>query len=81
MRAENDIWIRECPTDNVYEYVGTYVDDLCIIMRNPKEFIDQLEGPEGNFKLKGSGPLKFHLGCGFTRDSTGTLCMDAGRPS
>ena len=33
-----------------------------------------LESAPYNFKLKGSGPLSFHLGCGFSRDSSGTLC-------
>ena len=32
-----------------------------------------------NFKLKRSGPFNFQLGCGFQRDTTGTLCMDPGK--
>jgi hypothetical protein len=32
-----------------------------------------------NFKLKGSGELSFHLGCGFERDSDGVLCMNPSR--
>jgi hypothetical protein len=32
-----------------------------------------------NFKLKGSGEVNFHLGCGFERDSDGVLCMNPGR--
>jgi len=27
------------------------------------------------FKLKGTGPISFHLGCDFVRDETGTMCM------
>ena len=48
-------------------------------MKDPKSFIATLEGPDYEFALKGSGPLSFHLGCGFVRDSTGTLCMDSGK--
>ena len=70
-------WCCKVGDDVVGEYVGTYVDNLCIIMKDPEFFLEQLKGPKGNFKLKGSGPLKFHLGCGFHQDSTGTLCMDA----
>ena len=29
-----------------------------------------------NFKLKGSGPISFHLGCGFERDPNGVLTMN-----
>ena len=77
---ENDIWLRKCPTAEVYEYVGTYVDDLCIVMKDPEEFLRLLQTPDYcGFQLKGSGPLQFHLGCGFIRDSDGTLCMDAGK--
>ena len=27
------------------------------------------------FKVKGTGPISFHLGCDFTRDDDGVLCM------
>ena len=30
---------------------------------------------DNNFKLKGSGPITFHLGMDFFRDSDGVLCM------
>ena len=48
-------------------------------MKDQQAFLDQLQSALYNFKLKGSGPLNFHLGCGFHRDSTGTLCMDPGK--
>ena len=48
-------------------------------MKDPQAFIDLLEEAPYNFKLKGSGPLNFHLGCGFHHDSIGTLCMDPGK--
>ena len=34
---------------------------------------------EHKFKLKGTGPLNFLLGCDYTRDEDGTLCMTAGK--
>ena len=48
-------------------------------MKDPQSLLDQLTSAQYNFKLKGSGPLNFHLGCGFQRDTTGTLCMDPGK--
>jgi len=62
--------------ESLWEYVATYVDDLCIVMRNPNEFLEVFTFNPYNFKLKGSGPLSFHLGCGFERDEHGVLCMD-----
>ena len=55
------------------------MDDLAITMKDPQSLIDQLKAAPYNFKLKGSGPLNFHLGCEFKHDSTGTLCMDPGK--
>ena len=58
----------------VYEYIATYVDDICIVAKDPKEIARQLE-EDHKFKLKGTGPISYHLGCDFFRDSTGTLCF------
>ena len=63
--CEDDVWYKKCPTAEVYKYVGTYVNDLCIVMKDPESFIAILEGPEYKFTLKGTGPLSFYLGCGF----------------
>ena len=30
---------------------------------------------ECNFKLKGTGPISYHLGCNFDRDENGILCF------
>jgi hypothetical protein len=43
-------------------------------MKNPKEFPDILVNKH-MFKLKGTGPITFHLGMDFTRDDNGTLCI------
>ena len=71
-KAEDDIWMRR--NGDVWEYVATYVDDLCIAAKNPQEIIDVLE-KKYNYKLKGTGPIKFHLGCDFFRDEDGVLCF------
>jgi Reverse transcriptase (RNA-dependent DNA polymerase) len=60
--------------NNQYEYIAVYMDDLAIAMKNPKEFTDVLE-KKHKFKLKGTGPIAFHLGMDFTRDDDGTLCI------
>ena len=77
--AESSIYMRKCPTADHYKYIATYVDDLAILMEDPKAFINLLEAAPYNFKLKGSRPLKFYLGHKFHCDSTGTLCMNPGK--
>lgn len=57
-----------------YEYITRYVDDLTITSNNPKEITDVLENSFG-FTLKGTVPIKYHLGCDFFRDSNDILCM------
>jgi Reverse transcriptase (RNA-dependent DNA polymerase) len=71
-KAEPDIWIRK--KNNLYEYIAVYVDDLAITMKDPKELTDILE-KQHKFKLKGTGPITFHLGMDFTRDDDNTLCI------
>ena len=50
------------------------MDDLAIISRKPQEIVDALEKDYG-FKLKGTGPIAYHLGSDFFCDSEGVLCM------
>jgi hypothetical protein len=61
--AEEDIWMRD--KGDHYEYIAVYVDDLAIASRNPQGIIDALEATPHSLKLKGTGPLLFHLGCDF----------------
>jgi hypothetical protein len=44
---------------NLYEYIGSYVDDLAIAAQDPKRISDELQN-RYNFKLKGTGPITFH---------------------
>ena len=47
-----------------YEYVAVSVD--------PESFVKELKEKYG-YKLKGVGPLSYHLGCDFLRSKDGTL--------
>ena len=71
-KAEPDIWMRR--VDDHYEYIGVYVDDLAIVSKNPGAIIETLTN-QYKFKLKGTGPIEFHLGCDFKRDEEGVLCF------
>jgi Reverse transcriptase (RNA-dependent DNA polymerase) len=71
-RAEPDIWMRQ--NGDIYEYIGVYVDDLAIVAKDPQKIIDALT-EQHKLTLKGTGPLKFHLGCDFKRDPDGTLAF------
>ena len=74
--AESEIFMRENTATGLYEYVATYVDDLCLVMKEPEKFLKILQSEPYNFKLNGSGPVSFYLGCGFERDKeTGILAM------
>ena len=73
--ADPDVWFRDA--GDCYEYVCTYVEDLLVAMKNPQEFMEQLQSDPFNYKLKGVGPPKYHLGGDFFRDSNGTLCYSA----
>ena len=64
--AKASIYMHKCLTADHYEYIAAYVDDLAIIMKNPKSLIDQLTATLCHFKLKGLGPLNSHLGCEFS---------------
>jgi hypothetical protein len=71
-KMEPDVWMKR--VDDHYEYIATYVDDLMIASKNPKAITDELMD-RFHFKLKGTGPLTFHLGCDYFRDEDGTLCV------
>ena len=58
-----------------YEYIAVYCDDLTIASRDPEAITRTLEGPEHSFKLKGTGPLSFLLGCDYFYDDDGLLCF------
>ena len=60
---------------NMYEYyIAVYFDDLALSMKDPQAFCDILM-TKYSYKLKGTGPIVFHLGCDFFRDEEGCLCF------
>ena len=74
--AEDDIWIKR--VGNHYEYIVRYVDDLGIVSKDPEGIIKKLTEDHG-LKLKGTGPIKYHLGCDFHQDKDNILCMSPKR--
>ena len=70
-KAENDIWMKR-GLDS-YEYIASYVDDLCIVAYHPEQIINHLEKVT-KYKLKGTGPITHHLGCDYFRDTHHILC-------
>jgi hypothetical protein len=71
-RAEKDIWMRA--NGDHYEYVVVYVDDLGVAAKVPSIIVEELMRRYG-FKLKGTGPIQFHLGSDYFRDQHGVLCF------
>ena len=57
---------------DVYEYITTYVDDIAICSKDPQAIVDKLMN-DYTYKLKGTGPLSYHLGCDYFRDDD-VLC-------
>jgi hypothetical protein len=68
--ADADVWMREA--NGLYEYIAVYVDDLAICLMNPEAIIASLQD-QHQLKLKGVGPLSYHLGYDFQCDPDGTL--------
>ena len=69
--------MRMSPDQTLWEYVCVYVDDLCLTRVDGHAFLAKLKASikDGGYgyPLKGDGPLWFHLGCDYGRDSDGTL--------
>ncbi|KAL7565356.1 hypothetical protein ACA910_013578 [Epithemia clementina (nom. ined.)] len=68
-------WMRKCSDGTCYEYIAAYVDDLAIASKDPAAICQTLKD-KYKFKLKGDGPIDFHLGCHYRRDPDGTLVTD-----
>ena len=49
-----------------------YVDDLLIASEEPDKIIQDLK-EKFKLKIKGDGPLEYHLGCDYKLDKDGTL--------
>ena len=59
-------------TLNLDEYIAVYVDDLCIAPQDPKEIINILKS-KYHLKVKGDGPITYHLGADYFHDLDGTM--------
>ena len=68
--ADSEVWMRRAK--DLWEYVCVYVDDLAIISMDPQGICDAIVD-KYKYKLKGVGPITYHLGCDFGRDEDGTL--------
>ena len=77
-KADPDVWMRPEPGGTCYEYIAVYVDDLAIAAKDPQVFCNELK-KKYNLKLKGVGPLEYHLGCTYKKDPDGTLAADPRR--
>ena len=71
-KAEPDIWMQH--VDNHYECITEYVDDLAIASNDPRAIIDVLMNVHG-FKLKGTGPIEYHIGMTFCCNEDGVLSI------
>ena len=75
-KAEPQIFMRRSKVGPCCEHLCLHVDDLSFAVDDPNKLLKELtEGPF-HCKLKGAGPLEFHLGCGFGRDKDKTLHSD-----
>ena len=71
-KADPCVWLRNSKCSTKYEYVAINVDDLLIACTCASELIHTLKRKH-NLKIKGDGPLKYHLGCDYHLDPDGTL--------
>ena len=69
-KAAPCVWLREMK--DKYEYIAIYVDDLLIASEEPQKIIQDLK-EKFKLKIKGEGPLEYHLGCDYKLDKDGTL--------
>ena len=65
-------WMRENQILKCYEYVATYVDDLCIAAHNPGKIIQALKKAY-MLKVEGDGLLSHHLSADNTWDKDKTI--------
>ena len=73
---EPDVWMRKVDSSSSPHsaHVAAHVDDLLIASERPQDIVNLLSN-KYKVKLKGAGPIKYHLGCAFARDENGTLCF------
>ena len=77
-RADLDIWKHQ--NDGICKYNAVYVDDLVFAIKKPKLFVEKFQ-TKHRFRVKGTGPLEFHLRENVEKYSYGTLCMSQNNTS
>jgi hypothetical protein len=75
-KAEPGILVQ-CDGD-YYEYIAVHVNNLAIPSKHPKGITDTLTNTY-RFKLKGTGPIDYHIGMSFNRNKYGQLCISPQR--
>ena len=75
-KMEPNIWRRRVDNkwDLHYEFVEVYVDNLIIASKSPQLIVCALTNKH-SFKLKGTRPISYHLGCDFPRYGKNELCL------
>ena len=78
-KYEADIWYWQWRY-KLYEYVATYIDNLCTTVMEPLKLIEQLQSDQINFKLKSTANVEgtVYLGCRFAQHQIGLLYMEPG---
>ena len=71
-KAERCVWIRENKDLKCYEYIATYVVDLCITSQDPGQIIQILK-EDYKLNITGDGPSSHHLGVDYSRHMDKTL--------
>ena len=69
-KADPCVWLRKMR--DKHEYIAVYVDDLLITSQEPPIILQDLK-EKFRLKIKGDGPLEYHLGCNYKLDKDGTL--------
>ena len=69
-KADLCLWLRKMK--DKYKYIAIYVDDLLIASQVPTAILQDLK-QKFKLKIKGDGPLEYHLGCDYKLDKDGTL--------
>ena len=72
-KMEPDFWLKDC--GDRYECIGVYADDLLTASKDSQGIVDNLSNKR-KFKLKGTGPMYYHLGYDFSRDENSVLQFD-----
>ena len=64
-KMEPDIWLKHC--GEYHEHIDVCVDDLLIASKDTQGVVDSLTNKH-DLKIKGKGPMSYHLGRDFGRD-------------